>query len=181
MICPRCQQENPVGRGFCIRCAYPLPEERQTEQTPAYEPINFDQPVPVRNESPLNPQPRRRPVVLGIVGLVMGGIALLMALYGVVFLASKDNLSEMLGGFLGTSAGEIDETVMAGIYGIVAGVYGIILGVLAVIFGRRAMRRLNAEPACYMGGGMYRAAFILGIVSLAVSAVCIAAGVVLLR
>lgn len=181
MLCPRCQQENPEGRGFCIRCAYPLPEEKRQEQVPVYEPIIFDQHVPVRNESPLNTQPRRRPVVLGIVGLVMGVLAILMAFYGIVFLSAKDMVYELFMEYAGGAEEYIEPELLAGIYGITFAIFGAVFGLLATIFGSKAKKRQAAEPGRYMGKGMYVAALILGIAALAVSAIVIAASVAVMK
>ncbi|MCQ2418224.1 MAG: DUF4190 domain-containing protein [Clostridia bacterium] len=182
MICPRCQEENPEGRGFCIRCAYPLPEERQSEQVPAYEPINFDLPVNIQPDSPLrSTQSARRPIALGIVGFVMGILGLLMTFYGVMFLTSKDTVYELFTEYAGAMAEEYEAEWLAGIYGMMFGSAGVIFGLLAAIFGRKALRRLSAEPDRYAGRGMYLIALILGIVSLAACVVIFAAGVKMVK
>lgn len=176
MICPRCQEENPEGRGFCIRCAYPLPEERKEEQAPAYEPINFD--LPIRTESPLrSTQSSHRPVALGIVGFVMGILGLLMVFYGVTFLTSKDTVYELFTEYAGEMAKEYTAEWLAGVYGIMFGFLGAVFGLLAAIFGKVALGRQSAEPERYMGRKLYLIALILGIASLAVCAVIFAAGV----
>lgn len=178
MNCPRCQQENPAGRGFCIRCAYPLPEEKEPE--PVYEPIRFDAPqsyMPQNTVQPVSSQ-RRRPVVIGIVGLAMSAAALFLALYGIMFGAMEGLAGEVFDSVVSFSDVSVDEDLLIAVYAITFGLIGLVLGILGTVFGGKAKSRLQAEPNRYMGRGMYVAAFIIGIVAIVVSAIAIVLGII---
>lgn len=186
MLCPRCQQENPEGRGFCVRCAYPLPEERR--QTPQYEPIVFDAPQsnayqPAVQTATGVPQPRRhRPVVIGIVGLVMSCLSLFMAAYG-FFMGSVPELIAFMTEEMRYSnvQTDINDPVFAAVLAITFAVFSLVLGILGTIFGKLAVRRYDAAPNQHMGRKMYLAAFIVGIVGIVASVALMGFGISIVR
>lgn len=129
MRCPRCNEENPEGRGFCIKCAYPLPETPQQNQQPPVEPIRFEQPTPnyypqnVQGNPYPNPAPvvRKRPVGLGIASLILGISALTAALWAILWAALPFNqyMSDYESYYSGSTAAQLPQGTVTTIFVIV--------------------------------------------------------------
>jgi hypothetical protein len=179
MRCPRCNEENPEGRGFCIKCAYPLPETPQQNQQPPVEPIRFEQPTPnyypqnVQGNPYPNPAPvvRKRPVGLGIASLILGISALTAALWAILWAALPFNqyMSDYESYYSGSTAAQLPQGTVTTIFVIVYAFFAILMGILGLIFGIKALGRCRKEPNRYMGKPMYLAGVITSAAALAFS------------
>lgn len=177
MRCPRCQQENPPGRGFCIKCAYPLPEEphqpqQEPQQAPVMEPIRFDTPINNPYAAPYA-MPKRR-IGLGVASLILGILGLFDFYYTLIFATAGPQLVQQYldAGILPEAASIFpDATYLAATCAVFYGFFGLVLGALGTIFGGIALSRFQKNPQLYRGKGTYIAGLILSIVVLIGSAV----------
>lgn len=181
MRCPRCQEENPAGRGFCIKCAYPLPEEpRQEPQAPVVEPIRFDMSNNPYMTSNMRP---KRQIGLGVASLVFGILGLFDLYFTLIFATSGPQLLQQ---YLdaGLLTGDIlamgDVTYLAATCALFYGFIGMVFGTLGTIFGGVAISRFQKNPQLYRGKGTYIAGLILSVVVLLGCAVGFFAGVTML-
>lgn len=140
MICPRCQQVNPDGSSSCCHCG-----------------ASFA--VPVR---------RHRPIVPGIVGLVLSSSGIFLAVFSLLFALMWCAFS---------SPALFDDPVGPAIifivYTIAFGMIGLGLNITGLILGKKARDRFDAEPNQHMGRGMYTAAYVLGVIGCVMCAAAI--------
>lgn len=160
MNCPRCQNLVQENERFCPVCGLQLPESRpQQPAAPQYIPVS-PAPTPVPSYSPIKAQPKakRRPVVLGIIGFALSFSALSFGLLAPLFalLVNMADLADV----------QIDRATLKlfSSYAATYAVIGLIMGAISITFGAIAKSKLNEEPERYMGGGMYTAAIVLGII-----------------
>ena len=173
MRCPNCSQENPEGRGFCINCAYPLPEEprRPEPPEPVYEPISFD-PPDGRGVVPTAAQGRKRTIVIGIASLVLGLIALSFVRYAMAYAVADPSLIEYYSDAYGVERLALTSAMY--VTGCTFAVFSLICGILGTVFGAKALGRLQKQPEMYSGKGVYFAGLIASVLATACAAVLFA-------
>lgn len=163
MRCPKCSQENPAGRGFCIYCASPLPEEPQQE--PQQEPETA-----VVIPAPQAPV-RKKVVGLGIAALIFGILSLQFV---------RSGLTMNVQDFGAYYQQAVSPQLLRACMYIATGILGLPLGILGTVFGGIALSRQQKKPECYSGKGIYIAAIATAVVGMLISAVLFLYGVAVL-
>lgn len=166
MRCPRCQEENPPGRGFCVKCAYPLPEEpRQQPQQPPVEPIRFDmQPNPYYAP---NAVPKRSNA-MGVVALVLGILGLFVLYVTLIFSTVGPQIVQQYldAGLIETSLEFADGATLSAICSMVYGFFGILFGTIGTIFGGVGVSRVLKQPQVYRGKGVAVTGLVISVIVL---------------
>lgn len=166
MICPKCGAENPAGRGFCVKCANPLPDERPHQN--AVEPITFD--------SDLEPVRKRR-VGLGIASLVMGILGAISSFFLSSFFSADLELVRqtvekiMQEQGIDLSAYNIDTMNLIGMVMLVYAFFCLLFGLLGAIFGGVGYGKLQKNQKLYTGKGVCITGLILSLIALVLGAV----------
>lgn len=181
MRCPRCQEENPPGRGFCIKCAYPLPEEprqQQNMQQPV-EPIRFDM-QPNAYYAP-NAVPKRTNG-MGVAALVFGILGLFALYLTTIFSSVGPQLLQQYleAGLIDAVEGMGDGTTLAAICAVFYGFFGMLFGTLGTVFGGVGVSRVQKQPQAYRGKGVAIAGLIISVVVLVGCAIGFFAGITVL-
>ncbi|MCQ2418226.1 MAG: zinc ribbon domain-containing protein [Clostridia bacterium] len=160
MICPRCQNPVQENERFCSVCGLQLPESQpQQPAAPQYVPASPASSAvmnPSYSAVTIQPQTKRRPFVLGIVGFALSFSAIALGFFAIYFAGFTD-LMDMYD----LEMDAVYENLFYS-YSTIYALMALVMGVVSAVFGGVAVNKLNSEPERYMGKGMYITAIVLG-------------------
>lgn len=157
MRCPQCGTENPEGRGFCIHCAYPLPESPRP------------QPPVMPWQEPTPPVPQKKVLVRGIIGFILAISGTSSALNALSLCLNLDALRQFIGAYFSASY----PFNLSRLTVLFAAIGALIVGGVGMGLSCSALSKASAHPQSYSAGGLYRAGVIVSSIGTVLSVVLI--------